>query len=528
MSDPARLYERLTAAFNARDWLQARTLAAQLLPYAAGHAGVHYIAGIAELELHQLPLALAHLQHAADLAPQRAEVVVQLAKALVLARRNPAARAAADQVLALAPSDPAVLDTLGVIYTQLGQYVPAFEAFHRAVALAPERASYRYNFATALIAGGQPRAAEDELEACLARDPHYWMAHLTLAQVRHQSAQHHHLQRLEALLAQVRNAPADAHASMCLHMALAKEYEDLADYPAAFSHLVRGKAAGGATQSYASAQDTALFAAIESACPRIVDEPVGCPSNEPIFVIGMPRSGTTLVERILSSHPDVHSAGELLNFGMTLKTLTGRRGPALIDLPTIAGARELDWRALGAAYLASTRPATGHTARFIDKLPHNFLYAGFIARALPQAKIICLRRDPLDVCLSNFRQLFAPGSAYFGYSFNLLDIGRYYILFDRLMAHWQRALPGRVLEVDYETLVDAQEATTRRLLAFCDLPWDDACLHFERNPAPVVTASAVQVRAPIYRSAIGRWKNYASELHELRDLLTGAGIKLVT
>ncbi|MEO7198993.1 MAG: sulfotransferase, partial [Dokdonella sp.] len=186
-----------------------------------------------------------------------------------------------------------------------------------------------------------------------------------------------------------------------------------------------------------------------------------------------------------------------------------------------------DWRKLGETYLTSTRPGTGKKPRFIDKLPHNFLYAGYIAKALPKAKIICLRRNPMDTCLSNFRQLFAPKTPFFDYSFDLLDTGRYYVLFDRLMAHWQRVLPGRILELDYEELVDSQETCSRRLLQHCELPWHDACLQFERNPSPVATASAVQVRAPIYRSSMQRWRHYEAQLTDLRALLRNAGIALV-
>ncbi|HTD29549.1 MAG TPA: sulfotransferase, partial [Xanthomonadaceae bacterium] len=162
--------------------------------------------------------------------------------------------------------------------------------------------------------------------------------------------------------------------------------------------------------------------------------------------------------------------------------------------------------------------------RFIDKLPHNFLYLGFITNALPNAKIICLRRNPLDTCLSNFREVFTPGSEFHNYSLDLLDTGRYYVLFDRLMAHWKRVFPGRILELQYETLVDTQEASTRQLLMHCELPWNNACLRFDRNEAPATTASSVQVRAPIHRDAIGRWKKYEAQLTALRDLLTGAGI----
>jgi hypothetical protein len=198
----------------------------------------------------------------------------------------------------------------------------------------------------------------------------------------------------------------------------------------------------------------------------------------------------------------------------------------MLDGDVIERARNVDWQKVGEAYLASTRPATGGKAHFIDKLPHNFLYVGFIAKALPNARIICLRRDPVDTVLSNFRQLFAQKSSYYGYSFELLDTGRYYALFDRLMAHWKRVFPGRVFEIQYESLVDAQEHHSRELLDFCGLAWDESVMHFEKNEAPVSTASAIQVRAPIYKSAVKRWKKYESRLGELTALLAAKGIDI--
>ena len=527
MTDPAELYVQLTAAFNRRAWGPAQELAERLLILAPRHAGAHYIAGMAHMELQQMPPALEYLRKAVALDPTRADFMVQFAKALTLALRNRDAKVVADRAMALSPKNPLMLDTLGVIYTQVGDYASATTAFRQASELAPGHAPYRYNLATALLATGDLDASEVELEACLALDPQYWRAHLSLAQLRRQTPASHHVERLQSQLSQIGADTANNPALIGLNMALAKEYEDLADYPRAFEHLVRSKSAG-ANPDYSIRQDEALFTAIADTfpAPRDLDITTGCPTDEPIFIIGMPRSGTTLVERIISSHPDVHSAGELLNFGMSLKHVSGSRTPALIDTDTILRARSVDWKQLGETYLSSTRPGTSHKPRFIDKLPHNFLYAGFIAHALPNAKIICLRRDPMDTCLSNFRQLFAPKSPYFDYSFDLLDTGRYYILFDRLMAHWRRMFPGRILEVHYETLVDTQESSSRQLLEFCDLSWHDACLRFEDNPAAVATASVVQVRAPIYRNALKRWKKYETQLSGLQDLLIDAGIKL--
>lgn len=525
MTDPASLFARLAAAFNQRHWQQALTLAAELLRVVPQHTGTLYIAGIAHLELQQLPAAVGCLHRAATLEPARVDFAVQLAKALAASQRHREARVAADRVFAMNPTDALVLDTLGQVYTQVGDHAAATRAFRRASEAAPDRPLHRYNLATALITAGDIEGAERELETCLALDTCYWRAHLTLAQLRRWTPTDNHVGRLQALLTQHENGP-DDRASTCLNMALAKECEDLGDYQRAFRHLVRGKAVGAVQRSYTIARDEALFDAIEESFRGLQEPAAGCASDEPIFIIGMPRSGTTLVERIISSHPDVQSAGELLNFGVALKQATGSTTPGLIDVDTIARARRVDRQKLGEAYLASTRPLTGHWPHFTDKLPHNFLYAGFIAQALPNAKIICLRRDPMDTCLSNFRQPFSPGSPFFGYSFELMDTGRYFVLFDRLMAYWGKVLPGRILEVDYEDLVASQEASSRRLLEFCGLPWDDACLRFESNPSPVATASAVQVRTPINRGSLQRWKKYGAQLDPLRRLLIEAGIRV--
>jgi hypothetical protein len=339
--------------------------------------------------------------------------------------------------------------------------------------------------------------------------------------LRKQSATSNHLSSLQQVLPDTNG---DTMGELCVNMALSKELEDLGRYPQAFEHLTTGKAAVARTRDYTSARDEALFAAIRNACTDDLAAARGHDCAEPIFIMGMPRTGTTLIERILSSHPEVYAAGELQNFGVSFKRASGSRTSPMLDVDTVLHASAIDWGRLGKQYVDSTRPATGHCARFIDKLPHNFLFAGFIAAALPRARLICLRRDPMDTCLSNFRQLFTLNSPYYDYSFDLLDTGRYYLLFDSLMAFWQQRFPGRILEISYETIVDQQESSTRDLLEFCGLEWHDACLRFEDNVAPVATASAVQVRSPIYRSAIQRWKRYEGELQPLKRLLLAGGI----
>jgi hypothetical protein len=159
-------------------------------------------------------------------------------------------------------------------------------------------------------------------------------------------------------------------------------------------------------------------------------------------------------------------------------------------------------------------------------MPMNLLYVGFILLALPNAKIVCVRRHPLDTCVSNFRQLFRLDQSYYGYACDLSDIAQYYIMFDRIMSHWDEVLPGKILQLQYERLVDDQEQQTRQLLAFCDLKWEDACLNFHENKAPIATASAAQARKPMYSSAVGRWKRYGDRLGPIKKQLEAAGIEI--
>jgi tetratricopeptide (TPR) repeat protein len=520
MRKPLYQQDPLSAALARGDWQLTQRLASLRLESEPNDVFAQFACGIALMELGQLLAAEQHLRRAVALAPAQAEYHAQLARALVLLQRLPEAVRVADAALTLHPRAAQTLDTLGVVYSRANAHERAIELFRHAITVTPRSAAHHYNLAVSLTFSGQIDAAEQAYETLLRLKPRFWRAHTALSQLRRQILERNHITRLNALLA---NAGDDPAAVVHLNHALAKEYEDLGDYPHAFAHLQAAKVQRRERSGYSIARDRDLFEALIARFLEPLDPPEGAP-DEPIFVIGMPRSGTTLVERILSSHPDVHSAGELQNFGVTLKRASGSATRYLLDLDTLARLQDADWPALGTAYLASTRPGTGHTPRFVDKLPHNFMYAGFIARALPRARIICLRRNPLDTCLSNFRQLFGQNTPYYDYSLDLLDTGRYYLLFDRLIAHWRRVLPGRLLEIQYEGLVDDQETQTRRMLDFLGLTWDPACLHHERNTAPVSTASAVQVRAPMHRAGLQRWRHYEPQLSELRALLAAEGV----
>jgi len=514
-----------------RNWSDALERASQLIDLGTTDPEAHFIAGVASLEQGNTRIAEGHLQRAISMDASRPDFILYLARAFAGSQQYRSALDAAAQAERLLPPDNAAgFDMLGVIFVQCHAYEQAVQAFNRASQLAPTDAAIRFNLGTALTFSGDLAGAERELEAAVNLDPAHWRAHHSLSHLRKQTVESNHIQRLSEL---VERSSGRITATTFLNMALGKELEDLGQYERAFRHYAKGKNAPRKLLKYSREKQAEFFHALAEGFPVPLPDETQRESSgfdDPIFIVGMPRSGTTLVDRIISSHPLVHSAGELHNFPSAWKRALG--GPSFEmfnpDHVRKADLASVDWKGLGDDYIASTRAFKGGLPFFTDKLPQNFLYLGYIACALPNAKLLCVRRNPMDTCLSNFRQLFAPESPYFDYSYDLLDIGHYYILFDKLMAHWTRVFPGRILEVRYEELVEHQETASRRIISHCRLEWDDRCLSFEKNSSPVATASAVQVRAPLYRSSIDRWRRYEKQLEPLGELLRTAGIEVPT
>ncbi|HEU0276265.1 MAG TPA: protein-export chaperone SecB [Rhodanobacteraceae bacterium] len=454
-----------------------------------------------------------------------AEVDSRPIAALALAVTAAARRAvpAADELLRPLPAEPWVLEAMGAVYVMNNAYGRAAEVYRRTAREWSDSARAHYNLGTSLMFVGELDEAAQEIQRCLACDAAFWDAYALQTKLRgHGGIPTDRLATLGELLQ--RHGP-ERMARQRLHMAMAVDCEGRSDYPAAFEHFRAGNAAQREGTAYDTHDDAKIFEALEDRVPKI-DASVGCQDDAPIFIIGMPRSGTTLVERILSAHRDVAAAGELKQFPLLVKCMSGSLTRSLLDAETIERARGLDWRALGEHYLREARPVGAQAARFTDKFPHNFLYVPYLSAALPRARIVCVQRGAMDTCLGNFREEFASDSGFHAYASNLPDIARYYVMYARLMARWHALFGGRMLVVRYEQLTADPEAVTRQMLAFCGLPWDSDCLRFEANPAAVATASAVQVRRPIHRDAIGRWKHYADELAGVGNVLRDAGIAL--
>jgi len=509
------------AALERGDFAGARRLAAIRMSEASGKAEACFLFGIADAGAGRVQDGIRQIEQAIAIAPH-GEYRAQLARLYTLVRRDGDAAAMLRAAEAAPPEDALGRDTMGCVYARLGDHDAALPHFVAAVDLAPDNDQFRYNHAATLSFLGRAEEAEGVLELILGRAPGDARAHHLLAGLRKQTLARNHVERLRT----AHDHAPPGRDRLLTGYALVKELEDIGHADEAFERLVAINAAHRATLDYDFARDAAIFDAVEAAWPLVMRAPTGeGAADAPILVIGMPRSGTTLVDRILASHPEVESVGELQALPLAVKAAAQTRSRTVLDPETIQAAAGQDAGAIGRDYLARAAHHRRNPARrFVDKFPGNFFYAGIAARALPNAAIVCLRRNPMDTVLANFRNLFAIGSRYYDYSYDLLDIAAYYARFDRLMAFWREALPGRILELSYEALVEDQEGETRRLLAHCRLDWSDQCLNFHAHSGAVSTPSAAQVRRPIYRDSVARWRKHAAALEPVRAWLEAQGI----
>jgi hypothetical protein len=433
-----------------------------------------------------------------------------LAEAELLTGATAAARARLAAIeIGLGPV-PAAWERLTALHTQMFSHGDAARCAARFAAIDPARGALL--LANSDVALGRLAEAESRLDAVIAADPRQADAWYNRAVLRRQTPAANHVDALRSAIARI--APDDP-AAVPLGYALAKELEDLSEYAGSFAALSRAAMARRRRLSYDVAADIAM---IDTIIDRFdndwLRQQEGYETAGPLFVIGLPRTGTTLVDRILSAHPQVASRDEANDF--TYALLCEATGPgALADR-----ARSADMAKLGARYWRAMQGYGEDAPRLLNKTPANYLYAGLIAAALPGARIINVRRQPMDAGYAIYKTLFRTA---YPFSYDLDELGRYMAAHSRLMAHWRQVLPpGRMLDIDYEALVADQEGATRQLLDFAGLEWDPACLDFHANPAATATASAAQVREPIHSRSVGLWRVHEQQLAPLARALGAA------
>jgi tetratricopeptide (TPR) repeat protein len=385
----------------------------------------------------------------------------------------------------------------------------------RARDLGFDNPDFRYFRALQLQFNGRIDEAQAELETCLRMGPTFGRASLTLARLHKCTAENNHLEFIRSRLLTV---PPDSEDHAAFEFAQYSELEDLGRDEEAWAALQRANAVMHRRLQHQPRDEQVLFERMIARCTPTFVQPheKRFEGPMPIFIVGLPRSGTTLLERILGNHSLVTPAGELADFSHQLRFVADQHGHRLVDDALIAAAERIDFAEVGRRYLEQTQWRAQGKPFFIDKLPPNFMLAGFIRRALPQAKFLHMVRDPMDICFSNYRALF--GDAY-AYSYDLDTLAEHYKQYRRLIDHWHRVMPGVIHDVSYDQLVQDTETAARALLAYCGLEFESGCIDTAGNRAPVATLSSAQVREPIHTRALQAWRRYERQLEPLRQAL---------
>jgi tetratricopeptide (TPR) repeat protein len=520
LTEPQRArIEVATAALVADERRKAEELFREILREDPSHVAA--LCGLAALSL---AAERAHdaerlLRHALKQSAYIPLVYRGLGPALVQLGKLKEAEAAARHLEKIEPESPQTWVTIAAIATRLLRQEQALAAYERAAQLKPDEVGLRTSAGHVQKTLGRRCDSEASYKAALQLDPGRAEAYWSLADLKNYTFTDEEITAMQRLLASDKR---DRSNEAQLHFALGRAFEQRQDYEQAFAYYAKGNALRRLDAPF----DTQGFERRSARIRAFFDEQFfaarrdsGDPSLAPIFIVGLPRSGSTLLEQILASHRQVEGTMELPNV-LNLVGQFDDLSSARDGYPeTVARASGEQLTALGRRYLEETAPLRSGRERFTDKLPNNFSHLGLIQAILPNATIIDARRHPMDACFSTFKQYFAEGQTF---SYDLADLGRYYRCYLALMDHWDAVLPGKVLRVQYEELVADPEANIRRVLEHCGLPFEPACLSFHETRRAVRTASAEQVRQPLYSSGVGYWRHFERQLEPLRMALGDA------
>jgi tetratricopeptide (TPR) repeat protein len=520
LTDPyIRRIEEATAALAAEDRKTAESIFREILKVDASHVAA--ACGLAAISLTVSRAADAErlLRHALKQSAHLPLAWRGLCQALVDLGRLPEAEAAVRRLLNVEPENPKNWVMLGNVCTRMMRQPDALIAFQEAARLNPDEVRLRLSIGHLHKTLGHRRECEEAYHACLKVDPNLSEAYWSLADLKTYEFSDAEVAAMQVLLKGDEGDEGDETDQAHLHFALGRAFEHRKSYTAAFEHY----AAGNRRRRKTIAFDIRVF---ENKTRRVREyfdaayfaqrANTGYGEPAPIFVVGLPRSGSTLVEQILASHSKVEGTFELPNVLTIVRELDHAKAEHDAYPESVSSVPLAQFALLGRRYIEETAPLRSGRAHFIDKMPNNFSHVGLIHSMLPNATIIDVRRHPMDACFSTYKQHFAEGQSF---SYDLDDLGRYYRCYLSLMDHWDRVLPGRALHLQYEHLVRDPERCIRRLLSHCGLDFEPACLAFHETKRPVRTASAEQVRQPLYASGVGYWKHFETQLEPLRRAL---------
>lgn len=474
----------------------------------------HFLVGLVCLEGKDRKTAFSAFQSVVKLDKDHAAAWAQLSKLYATEGQMNLADEALRQLQRVGSKDPLVLDLAGTTLSLMGEHRVAQGFFETALAQQPDNPVYLQNLANNFVYFGETEKSESLFRRIIELVPNSPQAHWSLSGSR-KAKDSGHIETMKKLVALPNQPP---RALAFYYYALGKEYEDLERWEDAIAVFEEGARQRRQTVEYDEPAEQEMFDFLKQNYNAgwLNKAAAGNPDPSPVFVLGQPRTGTTLIERIITSHSDVHSAGELQQFGLALRRLGNYDDPRRFSKQLFNIALSMDPVKIGNLYMQTTRRMRGDTPRFVDKLPQNYLMIPLILAALPNAKIVHVRRDPVDACFASYKQLFAD--AYL-HSYDQREMARHHLRYRDLMAHWREQFPGRFHEIHYEDCVQDLEHNARALISFLALDWQDACLNFHQQKSAVATASAVQVREPVHSRSIGRWRRYERHLKPMLEEL---------
>ena len=469
-----------------------------------------------------LPRALEIVNAAIEHHGESADLLLRQAQVLMQMRRRAESVAAARRAAEICPPDARLLQAIAKVHVERNEPAEGKLLLQRARELLPTDPGISYDLAVAHFYLNEMDEAAALLERVLTVAPGNGFAHYVRSQLGTQTAAKNHVEHLRSTLMRPQIRRQDA---ISTYFALAKELEDIGEFHESFAALAEGNRIKRSTLDYQVQSDVDAMQKVMTHYSRdaLAQAAPGEPARGPIFILGMPRTGTTLVERILGNHTDVVSLGELVDFPieMTAQAEQVFVSTGATDPDLLRASLQMDFAALGRNYLRAVQPLAGDLPYFVDKLPFNFRYCGLIHQALPNAKIVHLTRDPLDTCYAVYKTLFVNA---YHYSYQLDELAQFYVAYRRTMEHWHAVMPGVIYDLSYEGLVADPAAQCRKLLDYCGLPWQDGVLDYHQSRAASTTASAAQVRKPIYTSSVQKWRNFAQQLQPVVRRLAEAGL----
>lgn len=508
-----RLLQAGFDAFRAGDLRRAADICKESLATYPAMGRAHYLAAMIALASNDRASAQRALETTVRLNDGNAAAWTRLAELYATGGALRRAEASLQNAVATQQGNAATLDHIGTVFRLAGNLQESREWHQKACTANPDHVPFQINLANANLFLGEGDAAREILESSVSADPQNTQAHWLLSRTS-ETTSRQHIDEMTTLL----DGDLPPQSVAYLQYAIGKELEDLKDWDGAFAAWSAGAAARRELVAYDEAADIELFETLEATYTEdwFEQHQGDCVDAGPVFIVGQPRTGTTLLDRMLDAHPAVTSAGELRHFGIAVRQVTVSNEPRQFSAELMRQAAGADVAAIGEAYVDITSGLRLDAPHIIDKLPSNYLYLPLILAALPNARVIHVRRDPMDTCLAIFKQLFA--GAYL-YSYDLGELARHYRRYQELMDTWRDRFGDRFVEVNYETLVKDPEETLRSVLQYIGLSWNDACLEYFSRDSAVTTASAYQVREAPHQRSVDHWKNFEEQLSPVREVL---------